>query len=319
MYGCTADIPERTVSLCSPMPEGRACATVFVADGKAYVFAGRDASGKALNDLWCYSPETDIWTDLGTTPLSPRVNATACVCGSEVYLGLGFNGRYGTDSAYMRDWWQFVPATNSWIRLADYPNSYTDRAASFASDGAVYAGYGFCWNYRRDMFRYDIPANRWDTVDTGASYKGYPVRSFGGCGAVCRGEIYFGTGYYRNSLDWWARLQCSQNDPATEVPEYEWKRCRTVPGRTRTLAACAATDSFIYLCGGTHFGGVNTTGEVLCDIVRYDPDTDTWKTVGVMPQRLMNHVCFAIGKTVYFGLGENENLQTTNALYKIEE
>ena len=309
LCGCSRPDMEKAVRECASMPVERACATAFVAGGKAYVFAGRDSAGVLHSDLWAYTPTTDSWQNLGETPLSPRVNAAACVSGDRVYIGLGFRGRYGVDSCYLRDWWEYTPETDSWQALADYPNEYTDCATAFAGDGELYVGYGFCWKYRRDMFRYTIAEDRWDSIDVGAAFHGFPQRSFGGTGCTCGGRHFMGTGYYRNSLNWWGEL----------VGGTRWERRTDVPGRTRTLAASAATDKYIYLCGGIHYGGMNTDGEVLKDVRRYDPDTDSWQWVAVMPQGLINHVCFAIGGKVYWGLGENEDLQVSNKLYCIEE
>ena len=132
LCGCSRPDMEKAVRACAPMPEERACATAFVAGGKAYVFAGRDSAGVLHSDLWAYTPTTDSWQNLGETPLSPRVNAAACVSGDRVYIGLGFRGRYGVDSCYLRDWWEYTPETDSWQALADYPNEYTDCATAFA-------------------------------------------------------------------------------------------------------------------------------------------------------------------------------------------
>ena len=311
LCGCEKS-PELDVTIreCAPMPKGgRSCATCFVVDNEAYVFAGRDSNGTYHNDLWRYNPNTNTWEDLGATPLPARVNATACVEDGNVYIGLGFNGKYGKDSSYLRDWWSYVPSTQQWTRLRDYPNSNTDCATAFTGKGELYVGYGFSWSYARDMFRYDIATNQWDSIDVGASFLGYPTRSFGGTGCTCQGRHFMGTGYYRFSLDWWAEL----------VDGTHWERRATVPGKERTLAATAATDNYIYLCGGMHYGGVNTSGAVLQDIRRYNPQTDSWQYVAVMPQGLMNHVCFVANGQVYFGLGEDENFTTHSQLYRIEE
>ena len=290
------------------MPSPRASAVTFVIDDKAYVFAGRDSSGRYLNDLWCYDPATDEWTSIGAAPMRARVNATACVKDDKVYIGLGFQGKHGRDTSYLRDWWEYIPVTNQWTQLADYPNEYTDRATCFVGENELYVGYGFCWNYRRDMFRYDIATNRWDSIDVGVSFQGYPTRSFGGTGCTCQKRHFMGTGYYRQSLDWWA-----------EFDGQHWSKRTAVPGRARTLAASTATNQYIYVTAGIHYGGITTDGEVLRDIRRYNPEDDRWTYVAVLPQGLINHNCFAIGKRVYVGLGENEDWKINNKLYWFEE
>lgn len=309
LCGCQSPDIELAVRECKAMPVKRACATAFVVDHCAYVFGGRDSAGVAHNDLWRYTPATDSWENLGATPLSPRLNATACVNEGKVYMGLGFMGKYGKDTCYLRDFWEYTPSTNSWQQLEDYPNNYTNCATAFSGKGELYVGYGFCWNYRRDMFRYTIADDRWDSIDVGVSFHGYPTRSFGGTGCTCDGRHFMGTGYYRHSLSWWAEL----------VDGTHWERRADVPGRARTLAASAATEHYVYVCGGLHYGGMNTNGDVLEDIRRYDPDTDTWKWVAVMPQGLCNHVCFAVDGKVYWGLGENVEWHVNNLLYCIEE
>lgn len=297
---------------CAPMPMLRASATCFVAGDYAYLFAGRDERDTLMNDLWRYSPATDSWENLGATPLAPRVNAAACVVGNKVYIGLGFNGGYFDKTSYFRDWWEFTPETQTWKALTPYPNANTDRCTAFAGDGELLVGYGFSDKYVRDMFRYSIATDRWDSIDVNVSYHGYPKRSFGGTGCTCQGRHFMGTGFYRFSLDWWAEL----------VDGTHWEERSAVPGRARTLAASAATDRHIYLCGGMHYGGVNTTGEVLQDVRRYDPQMDEWHYVAVLPQGVFNHFCFAVGKRVYIGAGETDespDWPKTDKLYYIEE
>lgn len=309
MAACTEQ-PEMEVKLheCAPMPSPRACATCFVVNETAYLFGGRAADSTRLNDLWKYDASTDSWDSIGEAPMLPRVNATACVADGKVYIGLGFNGRYKNDSSYLRDWWEYTPGTNVWKRLADYPNHYTDAATAFAGDGELYVGYGFCWNYRRDIFRYDIGTDKWDSIDVNVSFFGYPSRSFGGTGCTCKGRHFMGTGFYRFSLNWWA-----------EFDGNHWIERTPVPGKTRTLAASCATNDYIYVTAGIHYGGVNTTGEVLRDIRRYDPKTDNWTYVTVLPEGILNHACFAICKRVYVGLGETEDWQINDTMYWFEE
>lgn len=310
LWGCRQEPElEITVHESAPMPSARACATCFVVNGQAYIFGGRDSVSHYCNDLWRYTQATDSWEHLGATPLTPRVNATSCIADGKVYIGLGFNGGYYKNESYLRDWWEYQPQTDTWTRLADYPNSYTDDATSFTGDGELYVGYGFCYNYRRDFFRYTIATNQWDSIDVGASYMGFPTRSFGGTGCTCAGRHFMGTGYREHSLNWWAEL----------VDRDHWEQRASVPGQARTLAASTATDNYIYLAAGMHYGGVNTTMAVLRDIRRYDPKENRWVYAAQIPEGLINLVAFTIGKRVYIGLGETEEWKPTNKIYWFEE
>mgnify|MGYP002521249345 FL=1 len=306
----TPDI-EVPVSRCADMPSPRASATCFVVADRAYIFGGRDSAGTYLNDLWQYDPASDQWTQYAaTTPLDGRVNATACVDADQnIYLGLGFNGRYGADNTYLRDWWRINLTDGQWTRLADYPNHNTDNAVAFAGNGELYVGYGFCWTYARDMFRYDILSDHWDTIDVHVASHGYPPRSFGGCGCTCGGRYFAGTGYKGKSLDWWAEF----------LPEGKWVECAPVPGQTRTLAAAVATGQYAYVLGGFHYGGIGTNGQLLSDIRRYNPQTDSWQYAGNLPTPLMNHLAFAVGNRVFVGIGETTDEQMCNHLYCIHE
>lgn len=300
-----------TIEECTAMPLARACATSFVVGKDAYIFGGRDSSGTYLNDLWRYDTSTNTWHNLGETPLEGRVNATANVYNNMVYIGLGFNGVYSKTESYFTDWWCYDPTENIWTELSSFPASTTARAISLVGDGELFIGYGFCWTYERDMYRYDIANNRWTFIDVHLDRKAFtfPTRSFGGVGTTCQGRHFAGTGFRINSLNWWGEF----------LPEGQWIKRQNIPGK-RTTAACTATDNYVYVIGGTYFGGVNTDGRILSDIQQYDPQTDTWQHVGDLPNGgRINHVAFRVGKRIFVGLGENEEIQVCGDLYCIYE
>lgn len=311
---CTPSQPEvqLTISKCSPMPVYRAASTCFVIGDEAYIFAGRDSVGTYCNDLWKYDSQSDTWSNLGSTPLKGRVNATACVHDGYAYVGLGFNGTYNNVDSYLTDWWKYDVLKNHWERLQDYPAHTTARAISMVGEGELYVGYGFNWTYERDMYRYTIDSDQWEYINVHLDRKAFtfPTRSFGGVGTTCQGRHFAGTGFRANSLNWWGEFD----------PTGEWIRRTNVPGHKRTLGACAATEEFVYVIGGTHFGGVNTDGKILSDIQQYNPQNDTWTHVGNLPDGgLFNHIAFSIGDRVYVGLGEDENFNMNNRLYCIHE
>ena len=296
---------------CASIPSPRAAATSFVVGDYAYVFGGRDSAGTYLNDLWQYDTQNDTWISLGRTPLEERVNATACVQDGVAYIGLGFNGKYSNSTGYLKDWWAYYPNTNTWLQLSTYPANTTAKAVCMVGDCELYVGYGFCWTYERDMYRYDIAEDRWEYIDVHLDRKAttFPTRSFGVVGTTCQDRHFVGTGFRAYSLNWWGEF----------LPEGKWIKHKNVPGK-RTTAACAATDDFIYVIGGHYFGGVNTDGKVLADIQQYDPQTDTWRYIGQLPNGgRMNHVAFSVGERVFVGLGDNDNLQVCGDFYCIYE
>lgn len=314
LVACEISSPEVQYSIrtCTPIPVPRASATSFVVGNYAYVFGGRDGHGQYLNDLWRYDITNDTWTLIGEAPLQSRVNATACVHDGVVYLGLGFNGKYNNSTGYLSDWWTYNAKTNTWQQLSDFPANTTARAISFVGDGELYVGYGFCWTYERDMYRYDIVSDTWSFIDVNLDRKAFtfPMRSFGGVGTTCQNRHFAGTGFRTYSLNWWGEFSA----------EGKWIKRKDVPGYKRTTAACTATNDFVYVIGGIHFGGVNTDGKVLNDIQQYNPLTDTWQSVGNLPDGgRMNHIAFSVEECIYVGLGENEDIQVCGDLYCIYE
>lgn len=292
------------------MPSGRAAACASVCDGKAYVFAGRNANGTYLNDLWQYDPVTDAWTSLGATPLKARVNATMTCVGDKIYVGLGYGakGAY-QDDFYLKDWWEYTPATNTWQQLTSFPSANSVAAFSYVADGTIYAIYGFGHHYTRDVWTYSLADNRWTQVPEKSPRAPY---HFGGCGTMYEGFLYYGLGYKTDgSIRQWYKV-----DPKTDT----WTAVRSIPGKGREFAACAKIKDYIYIFGGRHFGGDMTGGEVMNSYLRYAPDKDEWTWCGTMPGgRVENLIAFSINGTVYFGLGEDENGKVQNTLYRIED
>lgn len=309
LCGCQ-NAPETEVATkaCAPMPTGRASACACVLDGKAYVFGGRDEKGDFKNDLWQYDPQADAWTNLGETPMKARVNATMAGTDGKVYVGLGYSATHAyRDSAYMKDWWEYTPTTGTWKRLADFPNANTVAGVSTASGDAIYVLYGFGYGYTRTICQYDISTDTWKTLPNNPQQ---PISNFGGRGAMCNGLFYYGLGYKISNLTQWYEA---------DLPTNTWAKKRSLPGKGREFAACAADEKYVYIFGGRHFAGDMTGGEVFETYLRYEPTQNRWEWCGTMPcGRAENQVAFSIGGIVYFGLGEDENGKVLNVLYKVE-
>ena len=298
------------VQECASMPNGgRASSCACVMDGKAYVFAGRDAKGDYQSDLWQYDPTADKWTWLGDSPMKGRVNAAIAAYDGKLYAGLGYSAHYAyNEKAYQRDWYVYTPATGTWKQLADYPNGCTIAPVMVAMNGSIYALFGFYTGFSRDIFRYDIDADTWTRLPDNT---GRAKPNCGGRGAMLNGLLYYGGGYDTHNLKDWFSVDVAQDT---------WTSCRSIPGKGREFSACAAGKAHIYLFGGRHFAGDMTGGEIFDTYLRYAPDNNSWEWCGTMPcGRAENQIAFTIGNKPYFGLGEDENGKVMGALYKIDD
>lgn len=302
----TPDI-EVPVTRCADMPSPRVSATAFTYAGKAYIFGGRDSTGTRSNRLWCYDPASDTWSDLGETPLQPRVHAMAQVAGEHVYIGMGFNGWAYNDPSYLRDFWRYTPATGDWQRLADFPTSNTVRPIPYLVGDRIYAIYPSGPGFSRDINIYDIPTDTWTTLedDHHRAKSGHGV-----FGAMCQNRCFLGGGFNTANLDqWWE----------ADLTSDHWTKHHSMPDGARFLSACTANSRYVYVFGGRYWGGALTSGHLYADILRFSPETNDWETCGTMPYgEAENLVAFTIDGHIYFGLGEDINGHIHPQLYRIE-
>ncbi len=309
---CTKiEVEEHAVHMCAPMPKPVASAVAFTVGEKVYVFGGRTQDGTLQNTLWEYNPQKDEWTSLGETPLKTRVNATACVVNDTVYVGLGFANRWGayTDSLALRDFWQYVPATNTWKRLADYPTHKTIKCVAFTTKTDLYVGCGFQANAGTEMYRYNTPTNTWIACATSAEHKTFPLT--GSCGGQAAGRYFLGTGYSTAGYNLWYEYNLTNGAFTERQP---------IPTKSRSTAAATSTENYIYVIGGQHFGGTVTSQIIYDDVLRYHPLLDSWTLCGTIPSGgALNMIAFTCQNRVYFGLGEDGEGKIKADLYYIEE
>ena len=307
---CQRDVELKPIDLieCSSMPEPVAAGCSFAYAGEVYIFGGRTNDGVRTNRLWKYTPSTDQWTSLGEAPIKARVSCSACVVGERVYIGLGYNGPIHNDVSYLRDFWAYVPSTNDWTKLADFPANATVKNCLFASNGAIYAVYGFFRQFTQDVYRYDIVKDKWEKVDVRAI--NHVPRAMDIVGVTCQNRHFLGTGFNHGSLRFWAEWS----------PEnQQFLPRKQILGMGRNAASCCATDEYVYLIGGRHYGDTLTTGFFYSSIQRYTPKEDKWEYVGEMPYEAENMVVECVGGTIYVGMGENPKGIIQNYWYKIEE
>ncbi len=276
---------------------GRSSAVSFVIADKAYVALGRSGTrSAALNDCWEYNPVTDSWREMEPFPGKKRVNAIAEVVAGKAYVGLGFDLDYGfyRDEAFLKDFWSFDPASNSWTRKADFPNKNTNACISFVANGAIYAGFGFDgWAFKNDLWKYNIADDRWEQMaETG-------VHARTGAVACASGEhVYIGTGYHTTSEnDWWEYF------PSNDT----WKKLKNMPDKGREFGVSLSVDNRFFVATGRYFHGNLTGGHLKADLFEYDAMRNVWYERGTLPGGgRENAVAFVVGGKAYIGFGEND-------------
>ena len=167
-----------------------------------YVYGGGNSTGGYYNDLWRWSPATQIWTQLANMPTAKQ-NIQGAYWNGKIYVPGGFNGAHITENAI------YDIATNTWSTGAPLPAPQTGTNVAF--NGKIY-NFGGNPGPQATVTIYDIATNAWTT---GASM---PVATtYGRATAACQYAYYAGgiTTVTTNAL---YRYDFAANSWATMAP-----------------------------------------------------------------------------------------------------
>ena len=275
---------------------GRASAVAFALNGKGYVTLGRSVDrSDSLKDCWQYDPVSDSWAKKAAFPGIARVKATAAVLNGKAYVGLGFNRYEGAYSGgTLQDFWMYDPVADHWSRKADFPSTATDACVSFVWNNSIYVGAGFNGSaYTNEFWKYNPEQDSWLRL------KDFPAWARM-CAVLCADEnhVYFGTGYrFVDYNDWWEYF------PTTD----SWARRKDIPDNGRVTSVGFSIANRYFIASGRHWGGTQTGGGVLSNVMEYDAIQNTWYKRGDIPGGAReNAVCFVINDKAYIGQGESD-------------
>ena len=146
-----ADFPSKYTDACISM----------VYKNEIYVGFGFDGWGFSRY-FFKYNPDQDKWTELSWFPGAERVGGTMCTNGDKVYFGTGYN------TYNQNDWWEYVPASDSWKELKRMPDNGRENAVSisinnryFVTTGRHFAGNLTGGGVKSDILEYDPTRNVW--------------------------------------------------------------------------------------------------------------------------------------------------------------
>ena len=181
--------------------------------------------------------------------------------------GFGFEGKaYVFEGVYesnevSNEVWEYNPATDEWVRLADFPGARRGIAIGDDWEGKYYYGFGSGpIGGLSDLWVFD-------PVDTSFTRLPFcPCQGRSHPALVAHNDkVYMGAGSGANSdlNDWW------EYDMITQ----EWSQKPNIPGSRRHHTFQFAMDDYIYV-GGGHVSSWH----------RYDPATEEWLIIDGFPQ-----------------------------------
>jgi N-acetylneuraminic acid mutarotase len=193
-------------------------------------------------DFWEYDPALNTWLQKSSHPTVGRAWAVGFAIGSKGYVGTGQGGVNGSYVTY-NDFWEYAPATNSWVQKANASPVSRAEAVGFSLNGKGYIGTGFQRNNfqgtrLKDFWEYDPVAN---TFTQKADFGGTPREN--AAGFAMQGKGYIGLGQntqFKYVRDFWFY------DPATNV----WTETQSLPSTPRINAAGFSINNIGYIAMG---------------------------------------------------------------------
>ena len=239
----------------------RGNAISFTINNVGYYGLGYDGEDY-YDDLWSFTigdGELGTWSELADFPGAGRTGAIALATTSKGYVGFGYDG-----DDYLKDFWEYNPATNSWKELAAFPDTSRYGAVGFTINDELYVGTGYFGKYDKKFYKYSPSSDSWTSI---ASFGGEKLRdaigfSYKGKGYVLGGYIngwYEGFYSYNPATDQWSALnRLSEDNEASGV------------ARSNGCAIVSEAEGKVWIACG------NNNNSALRSVWEWNPTDDTW-------------------------------------------
>ena len=225
---------------------------------------------------------TGVWKRKADFGGVARNGAVGFSIGNKGYIGTGFYGNEG----YLKDFWEYDPATDIWIRKADFPGNARQFGSGFSIGNKGYIGLGHDSTvYYADFWEYDPATDKWTRI---ADFAG------GGRNAATGFSIE-GKGYIVAGLSFDNHKDCWEYDPVAD----KWTQKTDFGGEPRSISIGFSIGNKGYV--GTGLGDFGN--KYLKDFWEYDPASDTWTQKANLPLERSSGACFSIGDKGYIGTG----------------
>lgn len=144
------------------VPPPRVGVTMVSVGDAIYVFGGRDADHKELNEFYSYDTATSTWTKLASGPPHRSYHSmTADERNVYVFGGCGNAGR-------LNDLWSYDIVNKVWIEFPAPGKDCKPRGGPglAALQGKIWVVYGFSGVEEEDIHCFDTNGGKWSQVET---------------------------------------------------------------------------------------------------------------------------------------------------------
>lgn len=221
----------------------RTSAIGFSIGSNGYIGTGLDKAdtliGIAQKDFWEYSPSSNSWTRKADLAGPERYGAVGFRIGSKGYVGTGDN--FDPSFNDRNDFWEYDPATDTWLKKANFAGLGRVYASGFSIGNKGYLGLGNTGTSRpKDFYEYDPDLDLWSQK---ANFGGDGrIAAFGSSdsnfGYIGLGSISFGN----ITSDFW------RYNPISDT----WNKRVDFAGGNRTSTAGFSIGNMVYLGTGNN-------------------------------------------------------------------
>ncbi|MFM2225558.1 MAG: hypothetical protein RJA07_1760 [Bacteroidota bacterium] len=221
----------------------------------------------------------NTWLQKASLPDTGRAGAFAFSIGNKGYLGGGFNNGWQT---FLKDFWEYDPATDTWTRKNDLPFGKRALGISFSCNGKGYVGLGqdtlYFDSLYTDLWEYEPITDTWTQK---ANFPGLGRRYAASFLIDTIGYVGTGESAAGNPLsDFWAY------NTTTNI----WQQKANFIGTSRMTATAFASSTKGYVGLGTDFFETWKN-----DWYEYNPTIDAWLQKNNFPGTSRN---FALGLNI---------------------
>jgi N-acetylneuraminic acid mutarotase len=220
-------------------------------------------------------PQNIQWKALATSPL-PRAEGSAFTAGGKLYV---FGGFVGPKLAVSKELDRYDPATNTWTRMADMPDTVTHAATAVdPQTGLVWVGTFFLHNglnSSQSVYVYDPAANTW------SSGPNLPAARGAGAMAIVGRELHAWGGLDVNQKGHAEHWRLNLDDTTAG-----WVTDTPMPKDVNHNAGVSLNGK-LYSIGGIHDKVEFSSNRT--DVYVYDPATRQW-TAGTPLLQGLGHI-----------------------------